>query len=393
VHIKRKGFNLKKLIITDNEYLYKNIKKILKEKNLLNQFDFKYSYNNESFINKYRKNENFQPINIKEEKDNIITSYDLILSAHCKQIFPKELVEKVMCVNIHPGYNPYNRGWYPHIFSICNKLPTGATLHIMDEEIDHGSIIFQEKIDIYDWETSLDVYNKILELEIKIIDNYIEKIIHNEFETKELKSEGNINTKQDFDKLCKLDLEEKLTMKEAIDILRALTHPPYKNAYFIDEDKNKIYVKINLTKDDENNYKLICKEDIRGKTPKAYSTPGAEEWGDFVKCQIGPNFKDEINNIFGEDLDKNKYSFKVNMKFFFGEKNFRKADLDNVAKEFLDIIFKSRDGENTGLLLDFDDRVVDEINVKRVFVENEEDEGVYFEIYYKRMSSPPVIGE
>lgn len=381
---------MKKLIITDNEYLYKNIKKILKEKNLLNQFDFKYSYNNESFINKYRKNENFQPINIKEEKDNIITSYDLILSAHCKQIFPKEIINKILCINIHPGYNPYNRGWYPHIFSICNKLPTGATLHIMDEKIDHGPIIFQEEIDIYDWGTSLDVYNKILELEIKIVDNYIEKIIHNEFETKEPKSEGNINTKQDFNKLCKLDLEEKLTMKKAIDILRALTHPPYENAYFIDEDKNKVYVEINLTKDDENNYKLICKEDIRGETPKAYSTTGLEKWGDFVKQQIGPNFKNEIkneiHNIFGKGLDKNKYSFKVNMEIFLGKEDFRKADLDNVAKEFLDIIFKSRKREITGLLLDFDDRAVDEINVKRVFVDNEEDQGIYFEIYYKPTS-------
>jgi Holliday junction resolvase RusA-like endonuclease len=143
---------------------------------------------------------------------------------------------------------------------------------------------------------------------------------------------------------------------------------------------------INLTKDDENNYKRIFKKDIRGKTPKAYSTTGVEKWGEFVKQQIGPNFKNEINNSFGKDLDKNKYSFKVNMKFFFGEEDFRKSDLDNVAKELLDIIFKSRDGENTGLLLDFDDRVVDEINVKRVFVENKEDEGVYFEIYYKLKS-------
>jgi len=377
---------LKKLIITDNEYLYKNIKKILKEKNLLNQFDFKYSYNNESFINKYRKNENFQPINIKEEKDNIITSYDLILSAHCKQIFPKELVEKVMCVNIHPGYNPYNRGWYPHIFSICNKLPTGATLHIMDEKIDHGPIIFQEKIDIYDWETSLDVYNKILKLEIKIIDNYIEKIIHNEFETKEPKSEGNINTKQDFNELCELDLNENLSLREAINRLRALTHGNFKNAYFFDEKGNKIYVEINLTKDDENNYKLLFQEDIRGKSPKAYSTPGAEKWGKFVECKIGRNFKDGINNILGKGLDKNKYSFKVNMEIFLGKEDFRKADLDNVAKEFLDIIFKSRKREITGLLLDFDDRAVDEINVKRVFVDNEEDQGIYFEIYYKPTS-------
>ncbi len=216
---------------------------------MLNQFDFRYSYNNKSFINKYKKDENFQPVNVREEKDNIIKNYDLILSAHCKQIFPKEIVNKILCINIHPGYNPYNRGWYPHIFSICNKLPTGATLHIMDEKVDHGPIIFQEKVEINDWETSFDVYNKILELEVKIIHNYIEKIIHNEFETKEPISEGNINTKEDFNKLCKLDLNEILSLREAIDRLRALTHGNYKNAYFFDEKGNKIYVKILLEKE------------------------------------------------------------------------------------------------------------------------------------------------
>jgi len=240
---------MKKLIITDNEYLYNNIKKILKGKNLLDLFDFKYSYNNESFTNKYRKNEDFQPINIREEKDNIIENYDLILSAHCKQIFPKEIVNKVLCINIHPGYNPYNRGWYPHVFSINNKLPAGATLHIMDEKVDHGPILFQEKVEINDWETSLDVYTKILELEIKIIDNYIEKIINNKFDTKEPESEGNINSKQDFNKLCELDLNENLSMRKVIDRLRSLTHGDYKNAYFFDKNGNKIYVKISLEKE------------------------------------------------------------------------------------------------------------------------------------------------
>ena len=40
-------------------------------------------------------------------------------------------------------------------------------------------------------------------------------------------------------------------MKEAINYLRAMTHPPYKNSYFIDEDGNKIFVSIELEKVDK----------------------------------------------------------------------------------------------------------------------------------------------
>lgn len=239
---------MKKLLITDNEYIYEKIKKLLKEKNLINEFDFSYSYNNIYFNNKYSLEE-IKPLNIKKEKADLIKKYDLIISAHCKQIFPKELVEKVLCVNIHPGYNPYNRGWYPQVFSIINHLPVGVTIHVMDEKLDHGKIIYQEKVNIYDWDTSLDVYERILSKEIEIFESQIDKILKKQFNLKEPKTEGNINQKKDFNNLCKLDLNEKLTMKEAIDKLRALTHGDYKNAYFYDQKGNKIYVKIKLEKE------------------------------------------------------------------------------------------------------------------------------------------------
>jgi len=58
--------------------------------------------------------------------------------------------------------------------------------------------------------------------------------------------EGNINLKKDFNVLCELDLEKTMTLKEAIDYLRAMTFTGYKNAYFYGEKGNKLYVEINL---------------------------------------------------------------------------------------------------------------------------------------------------
>ena len=57
----------------------------------------------------------------------------------------------------------------------------------------------------------------------------------------------------DFNDLCELDPEEKMTVKEMIDKLRALTHGAYKNAYFIDENNNKIYIRVSLEKADSDN--------------------------------------------------------------------------------------------------------------------------------------------
>ena len=83
------------------------------------------------------------PIDLKDKQalSCITNNYNLIISLHCKQIFPSNLVKSITCINIHPGYNPYNRGWFPQVFSIINSKPIGATIHVMDENIDHGPII------------------------------------------------------------------------------------------------------------------------------------------------------------------------------------------------------------------------------------------------------------
>jgi hypothetical protein len=54
---------------------------------------------------------------VSKNIDDLCRSYDVIISWHCRQIFPKELIERVRCINIHPGFNPYNRGYFPHVFS------------------------------------------------------------------------------------------------------------------------------------------------------------------------------------------------------------------------------------------------------------------------------------
>lgn len=104
-------------------------------------------------------------------------TYDLIISLHCYQRFPSFLVQKVECINIHPGLNPYNRGWYPHVFSIVNKLPLGATIHEIDEDIDHGAIIAQHEVSLYSWDTSLTAYDRVVEAELSLIKENLIRLV------------------------------------------------------------------------------------------------------------------------------------------------------------------------------------------------------------------------
>ena len=184
---------------------------------------------------------------VKEVGAELAANHDLVISIHCKQLFPPELVNGTKCLNVHPGLNPYNRGWYPQVFAIMNGMPHGATIHEIDVELDHGPIIDQKEVEIHPDDTSLTVYNRVLEAELDLLRKNLGQILEGTYATFQPESEGNLNMIKDFRELLKLDLAEQGDMRHFINKFRALTHGQYKNAYFVDpETGDKIYVSINL---------------------------------------------------------------------------------------------------------------------------------------------------
>lgn len=241
---------MKVCVITDNTYIYEGIVALLERKPQQgHSFDFYYSPWNHAFRERFGTDGTFRPIRLKEQNDLFFDPYDLFLSLHCKQLFPAHMVKNHLCINVHPGYNPYNRGWFPQVFGIMNKLPIGVTIHKMDTELDHGPILYQERLELKGDDTSKDIYQRILETELKLLDEHWEDILTGNYTLTPMASEGNINTKQDFDALCQIPMDKPATYGEVIDYLRAMTFAPYQNAYFYDTDGKKVYVGITLTKE------------------------------------------------------------------------------------------------------------------------------------------------
>ena len=236
------------LVISDNPSLADELAKVIDEQSILETSKFVYRY---SSINKSPEKMiglGYLPIDIKDPI-NIswaLTNFDLVLSLHCKQVFPKEIVSKICSINIHPGLNSHNRGWYPQVFSIINKMPAGATIHVMTEDIDAGPVIAQKQVEIQPHDTSLSLYEKIQDAEVSLLKEYLRKIVSFDWQASDVISSGNYNSVQDFKSLCCLDLDSVASLGEHIDLLRALTHPPFKNAYFIDPFGHKVYVNIQL---------------------------------------------------------------------------------------------------------------------------------------------------
>lgn len=241
------------LVITDNIDISKRFEQLISNRIYINQcFVFAISpFSSKKLFEKSLKNE-VQVLDMKNSGDiaNIIEKYDLVISIHCKQIFPKMLVEKIKCINVHPGYNPMNRGWYPQVFAIIDNLPIGATIHEIDEKLDHGKIIDREFVYKGFADTSKEIYNRVVAKELELLSINLPSILNKTYNSYHPENEGKVNLKKDFNKLLEFDLDEEASFKIFINRLRALTHGEFKNAYFIDpETHKKIFMRIELEKE------------------------------------------------------------------------------------------------------------------------------------------------
>lgn len=232
-------------VISDNAKIYNAVRESLNDNDDY-EIEWFFSEGNKEFIQEAGIKSGLHAVNLKNICTAWYMKYTVIISLHCKQIFPKRIVDSVRCVNVHPGMLPYNRGMYPQVFSIINGMPFGVTIHEMDEKIDSGRVIIQKKINILPDDTSDKVYARAIMTEVELLVENIHRIVQGDYKTEILDGVGNYNSRQDFCKLCCIDTNKKLTMREAIDYLRALTFEGYDNAYFVSENGKKVFVSVKL---------------------------------------------------------------------------------------------------------------------------------------------------
>jgi methionyl-tRNA formyltransferase len=238
----------KGLIVSDNPRLTEEVLSIASKFDL----PLSYSYTSHSRTGDEMKSLGADHINVSSTEffTYVENNFDFILSIHCRQIFPEPILEKADCFNLHPGLNPYNKGWYPQVFSIINKLPVGATLHRMTKDIDAGAVIKQVQVDLMPSDTSFELYERILQAEVSILWEALPVLAGKGFNDQGFEvSEGNYNSKQDFQKLCELNLNSVGTLGEHLDLLRALSHNQFQNAYFCDENGKRTFVSLRINGD------------------------------------------------------------------------------------------------------------------------------------------------
>lgn len=238
------------LIITDNSFLGKQFS-LLIDKHKKKGQDFVFAISPFSNPDDFEMNTKVYDLKKTNHIIEIIEKYQLVFSIHCKQIFPSELISKVKCINVHPGYNPFNRGWYPQVFSIIYDLPIGATIHEIDDQLDHGPIIARKNVVKYGYDTSETLYKRVIEAELELLDEHLPGILANSYKIIYPENQGHLYLKKDFNNLKEIDLNKNYNAGEFLKLLRALTHGDFQNAFYIDRDTGKkVYISVNIKIDD-----------------------------------------------------------------------------------------------------------------------------------------------
>jgi len=181
---------------------------------------------------------------------------DYLISVHFPYIYPENVLEIFDhgALNLHPAYLPFNRGWHTPSWTIIGKVPCGATLHFMEKSLDTGDIVYQEKMKVLPDDTANSLYQRILNLELKVFKKAWPDLASFAHKRKKQLKRGTLHKKKDLVTIQEIKLEEKFKAKELIDRLRALTTNDIKEASYFKKGGEKYRITIDIFKDKKNKF-------------------------------------------------------------------------------------------------------------------------------------------
>lgn len=93
-----------------------------------------------------------------------LSGYDLVVSFGYRHLLRKPALASATRppINLHISYLPYNRGAHPLFWASYEGTPVGVTIHEIDEGVDTGPILYQQRVPMANNETFASGYVKIM---------------------------------------------------------------------------------------------------------------------------------------------------------------------------------------------------------------------------------------
>ncbi|WP_236612524.1 formyltransferase family protein [Picosynechococcus sp. NKBG15041c] len=142
----------------------------------------------------------------QEEKISLslgdVEQADFLISYGYRHIIKKDVLNyfKNKAINIHISFLPWNRGADPNLWSFLEDNPKGVTIHYLDEGIDTGDIIIQQRVFFDDNETLHSSYEKLSQVAFDLFKSNWKLIKENRIQATPQRGKGSYHRTQDKEK-------------------------------------------------------------------------------------------------------------------------------------------------------------------------------------------------
>ena len=182
---------------------------------------------------------------------------DYLICIHFPYRLPEEVLKipRLGALNLHPSFLPYNRGWHTPSWAIFDGTPFGATLHFMDNHLDTGDIIHQQRMAVLKSDTADTLYKRVLKLELEVFQEAWPMLLDGTFTRKvQCPLSGTAHKKKELLSLQKqrINLSEKVRAGDLITKLRALTTNSIGESAYFEEDGRRFRIRVQIIEDKVN---------------------------------------------------------------------------------------------------------------------------------------------
>ena len=151
------------------------------------------------------------------------------LSVHYQRILPDTMIESYEGLwNLHPGFLPWGRGFYPVFWALWERSPAGATLHEITSQLDAGPIVEQLEVKVEPSDTGGSLHARVQAAEQALFERWWPRILAGDTppSTAQPSAAGSTHTRGEF-----LELKQKgwraLSAQELGRLERCLDFPGY----------------------------------------------------------------------------------------------------------------------------------------------------------------------
>jgi methionyl-tRNA formyltransferase len=195
----------------------------------------------ESDVKKYALSHGLTILQPKNLKDPIFIEELQSLNANLQIVVAFRMLPEVVwnmpslgTYNLHGSLLPKYRGAAPIHWAVINgEKETGVTSFKLKHEIDTGDLLFQEKLEIKETDTTGDVHDRMMHLAGAVVLKTVKAIEKGEYKLKQQDNSQVTKAPKIFSEHCKINFKE--SSKKVFDFIRGMS--PFPAAWTILDGK------------------------------------------------------------------------------------------------------------------------------------------------------------